>query len=149
MLGSSRIYNDPTSEEPRDVARFILWLSPPESVDERRSRVRYPSPTSSKELKAIVDFEQQPFCNLLISVRQIKAHKSLRRSLTGILTSSVIVWPSIFTYSTSLCSLEPWHVGQVVFHGIWPSSPCIESYTDSHQSIGRTRRCPPNWSSFP
>jgi hypothetical protein len=44
MLGSSNIYNDPTKLLPRDVARLILWLSPPERDFDFRLSVKYPKP---------------------------------------------------------------------------------------------------------
>ena len=40
MDGSSRMYNEPTSEEPKEVVRFMRWLSPPERVLLGRLRVR-------------------------------------------------------------------------------------------------------------
>ena len=46
MLGSSRIYSEPTRELPRAVTRLILWLSPPERVLDALLSVRYESPTS-------------------------------------------------------------------------------------------------------
>ena len=39
------------SFEPIWVARRMRWLSPPESVAEERSSVRYPTPTSSRKLR--------------------------------------------------------------------------------------------------
>ena len=40
MLGSSRIYIEPTRLLPSDVERFILCDSPPDNVEESLSRVR-------------------------------------------------------------------------------------------------------------
>ena len=40
MEGSSRIYIDPTREEPRAVTRLMRWLSPPERVLQARLSVR-------------------------------------------------------------------------------------------------------------
>ena len=48
MEGSSRMYMEPTSELPSEVARLMRWLSPPLSVLLMRLRVRYPSPTCSR-----------------------------------------------------------------------------------------------------
>ena len=50
MLGSSRTYVTPVRAEPIWLARFILCASPPESEFVLRLRVRYPSPTESRNL---------------------------------------------------------------------------------------------------
>ena len=47
MLGSSKIYNDPTKLLPNELTKLIRWLSPPLRVLARRFRVRYPKPTAS------------------------------------------------------------------------------------------------------
>ena len=44
--GSSSTYSVPTSAAPSEVARLMRCASPPDSVDDRRSSVRYSSPTS-------------------------------------------------------------------------------------------------------
>ena len=49
MLGSSRMYNTPISDEPICVASLILWLSPPESVPLERFNVKYSRPTLFKK----------------------------------------------------------------------------------------------------
>ena len=43
--GSSRIYVEPTRLLPREDARLILWVSPPDKVFAFRFSVRYPNPT--------------------------------------------------------------------------------------------------------
>ena len=53
MLGSSSTYNVPTREEPRDVARFILCVSPPDNVLLNLSRVKYPIPTLFKNVQPL------------------------------------------------------------------------------------------------
>ena len=40
MLGSSRMYIEPTRLEPSAVTRFTRWLSPPDRVLQARSRVK-------------------------------------------------------------------------------------------------------------
>ena len=54
MLGSSKIYKDPTRLLPNEVAKLIRWLSPPLKVLLSLSNVKYPNPTSNK------------ICNLLL-----------------------------------------------------------------------------------
>ena len=49
MLGSSRMYSTPISEEPICVARRMRWLSPPESVAAARESVRYCRPTLARK----------------------------------------------------------------------------------------------------
>ena len=49
MLGSSRIYREPTRLLPNDVVRFILWLSPPDKVPASLDSVRYDRPTFIKK----------------------------------------------------------------------------------------------------
>ena len=48
ILGSSRMYNEPTRLLPKEVARLILWDSPPEKVFDFLFSVKYPSPTIFK-----------------------------------------------------------------------------------------------------
>ena len=49
--GSSRMYSTPTSPAPICVARRMRCASPPESVPAPRARVRYPTPTSTRNLR--------------------------------------------------------------------------------------------------
>ena len=47
--GSSSKNNVCVSEAPNAVAKFSRWVSPPDKVRDCRSKVRYPSPTSSRK----------------------------------------------------------------------------------------------------
>ena len=45
MLGSSKMYMEPTKADPSEVANLMRWYSPPERLEVRRLSVKYPSPT--------------------------------------------------------------------------------------------------------
>ena len=52
-LGSSNTYIEPTKALPRDVARLILWVSPPESVFDFLFNVKYERPTSLRKVNLL------------------------------------------------------------------------------------------------
>src|SRR5664280_361090 len=114
ILGSSSIYIEPTRLLPREVERFILCDSPPDSVEESLSRVRYGRPTS------IMNFRRTVIS--LISRSEILASVSLRSILEktsynfpiGIETISCMDFPPTFTYPASFRNLDPLHSGQTV-----------------------------------
>ena len=58
MDGSSKTYNTPVVRLRTARARYIRWRSPVESVDEARSRLRYPSPKSSSRPAATLNDPQ-------------------------------------------------------------------------------------------
>ena len=52
-LGSSNTYIEPTKALPRDVARLILCVSPPESVFDFLFKVKYERPTSLRKVNLL------------------------------------------------------------------------------------------------
>ena len=70
------------------VASRMRWLSPPESVAEERSRVRYPTPTSSRKLR-----RSEISCTTFSAMARSRLSRfsfatQARRSETGRLDSS-------------------------------------------------------------
>ena len=99
--GSSRIYSDPTRLLPNDVQRLMRWLSPPLSEFERRLRVRYPRPTFSRNcMRERISVSRRLPTSASCSLSSRWSNHSLSL-MTGICTRSVMLWPSIFTYSAS------------------------------------------------
>ena len=97
MLGSSRIYMEPTRELPRAVTRFTLWLSPPESVFMVLFRLRYESPTSfmqrSLETISSIALRTMPYSYPVNS----KPAKYSSSSSTFISSSSAMFLPPTLT----------------------------------------------------
>ena len=115
MLGSSRMYIEPTRLLPREVERFILWDSPPDNDAESRSRVRYGSPTSIRNLSRIVtSFRSLSATFASVSLSSIEEIASYSFP-TGIETSSWMVFPSTLKYPASFLNRDPLHSGQIVF----------------------------------
>ena len=54
ILGSSKMYIEPTKLLPNEVAKFIRCDSPPESVAEFRFNVKYSRPTLLKNAKRLL-----------------------------------------------------------------------------------------------
>src|SRR5208283_2362802 len=115
MLGSSRTYIEPTSDEPIEVAKLMRCDSPPERVDESRSSVRYPSPTSTKYRRRFWISSR-----ILLQMLNSKSENSvfLKNSSAAsivISTRPAIVVPQIFTSSASLRRRAPPHSSHVVY----------------------------------
>ena len=105
--GSSKIYRTPVSDEPSCDASRILCASPPASVGAARSSVKYPSPTSSKNLRRFsISFNTRA----TISCWRL-ANRSLlknsRVSDTDILLISPIFFPPILTNNASCFNRIP------------------------------------------
>ena len=114
MLGSSRIYVDPTRLLPKEVAKLMRCDSPPERVFESRFNVRYPNPTSMmKSNRLLISTNRREAIFWSVSSKT-KVSKNTLRSSKGISTRSVMLFPPTFTYWASFFSREPWQSGQMV-----------------------------------
>src|ERR1035437_1569946 len=97
MLGSSRIYMDPVRLLPNAVDRLIRWDSPPDRVEERRLRVRYPSPTSANTSSLLFISFSNLRATFFSNSDNFREQKNSLRLLIGSRTISVIDFPPIFT----------------------------------------------------
>ena len=92
-LGSSNTYIDPTSALPRDVAKLILWVSPPESELDFLFSVKYPSPTFLENSNLlIISFNNLWLLRMASPFNFICLKKSSNLEI-GISTNSVIERP--------------------------------------------------------
>ena len=112
--GSSRIYIEPTRAEPNEVAKLIRCDSPPDNELERRSKVRYESPTSCRKCNRFLISVSSRLAMRASLSESFRSSNHWIRSLTDMRTTSEIDLPPTFTYSASFFSLEPWHSGQRV-----------------------------------
>src|SRR5664280_170447 len=114
MLGSSRMYIEPTRLLPNEVERFILCDSPPDSDEESLSRVRYGSPTSIRNFRrTVISLISRSEILVSASLRSIEENTSYNFPI-GIETSSCMVFPPTFTYPASFRNLDPLHSGHTV-----------------------------------
>jgi len=116
MLGSSRMYSTPMSEEPICVASRMRCASPPESVAAARESVRYCRPTLCKKPRRLrISLMMRPAIIACISVScGSSASRKRRHSVTGRSQNSEIFIPPTVTARTSFRRRRPPQSGQGV-----------------------------------
>ena len=115
MLGSSKIYMEPTKVLPNEVAKLIRCDSPPLSELLKRFKVRYPKPTSSRNCKRLKISVKILFATAASVSLSWMVLKKAKLSFTGIKTISVTDRPVIFMKLASALSRVPKHSGHKVF----------------------------------
>ncbi len=111
--GSSRTYRVSTSAEPSDVARLMRCDSPPESVEDSRSSVRYSRPTSRRNPRRLrISRRTLSAIAASFSVSSSVAKKPSASRTVRADTAS-IVRPPTWTSRASRRRRAPPHSGQV------------------------------------
>ena len=97
ILGSSKMYIEPTKLLPREVAKLMRCDSPPERVFDLRLRLKYPSPTSwINERRVLISINNLLAMAFSCSVKEVSA-KNDATSSKGRWTKSDKLFPLIFT----------------------------------------------------
>ena len=115
MLGSSKMYIEPTNELPKEVARFILWDSPPDKVLDLLSKLKYSSPTSLRYLNLVIISSRTLSAMAKSSLFNFRFSKNFRASLIDNFVISEIFFPFILINWVSFLNLDPRHSSQDVF----------------------------------
>ena len=92
----------------------MRWLSPPDKVEERRSNVKYPNPTSSRKRRRLFISISKRLATTASCSSNSKWSKKAFASDTGIATSSAMFLPPTRTYNASGFSRAPLQAGQAV-----------------------------------
>ena len=111
ILGSSNIYNTPTSWEPTWVANLTLWASPPDKDFVDLDRVKYSNPTSIKNW-ILIKISLLISSDILRSFFDKLLFKSLNQSLSSersISVNSKIFFLLILKDLDSIFNLLPSH----------------------------------------
>src|ERR1035437_1020339 len=115
ILGSSRTYKVPTSEEPNEVARFMRCVSPPERVLLNLSKVRYPMPTLFRKVNLlIISLRIRSATRVSYSVNSSPIKNGSECEI-GSFTISYMEFPFILTCNASLLNRVPLQAVQVVY----------------------------------
>ena len=107
-LGSSNTYIEPTKALPRDVARLILWVSPPESVFDFLFNVKYERPTSLRKVNLLTISSIILLLFFLSDSERDNSLKNFKFFSIDISTKSRTDLSFILTLSASFLNLFPW-----------------------------------------
>ena len=114
MDGSSRMYSTPTRPAPIWVARRMRWASPPDRVPAARARFRYPTPTSTRNLRrAQISATARSAMKASVSVSSTCSRKYRASSMDSSVTSWMDLPPTV-TARISGRSRAPLHEPQAL-----------------------------------
>ena len=114
MDGSSRMYSTPTSPAPIWVASRMRWASPPDSVPAARARLRYPTPTSTRNLsRAQISATARSAMKASVGVSSSDSRKARASSMESSVSAWMLLPPTV-TARISGRRRAPWHDPQAL-----------------------------------